>query len=273
MSSPSAADPRAAWEHGLSPFVLKRLRLLIPSLADHYDRLYKVPPVQWGYVLAHYVLFQRLRRRENETEANHRARQALWLRARRAWERESRNHAHHDIRAAWPDSSSEPEIALGPWAPLGTWIASPDQIARSELENIVAISSSGRVLVLDIAADKRWLITRISELIDQEREAAGIAPAIRRGQKNRADKKRGSLELGEFLRKVRDYRIIQLWDLQLSGKAKGKTATARVLYPEQTKRPRNASRSGPRVLLQNLKRARELQDEVACWVARLLATE
>ena len=125
MSSPSPADPPAAWEHGLSSFVIERLRLLIPSLEGGYDRLDKLPPGLWGYALAHYALFQRLRRREGETKADHRIRQARWLRERRAWEQENReprtlrknsSRLAHDIRAAWPDLSGGAEYrarALG----------------------------------------------------------------------------------------------------------------------------------------------------------------
>jgi hypothetical protein len=272
-SSPSPADPlRAAWEHGLSPFVVKRLRLLIPSLEGHYDRLAKAAPSRWGYVLARYALFQRLRRREGEAQADHRARQARFLCARHTWEWKTRGP---DIRSAWPETGRDPEIALGPFAPLGAWIVAPELVTGSELEEILdfAPTGTGRVLVLDIAADKVWMMAQISRLIDREREVAGITPSPRRGRKRGAHAMPDGTELGDFLRSVRDHRIVQLWDLQLAGRATDKTATARVLYPERAKRIYDASRSVHRVLLQKLDRACELQDKVKAWLPRLLATE
>ena len=113
---------------------------------------------------------------------------------------------------------------------------------------------------------------RISRLIDREREAAGIAQITRRGRKSSADGKPESAELAEFLRSIRKHRIVQLWDLQLAGRATTKSATARLLYPGQAKRKYDASRTGLRVLLQKLDQARKLQDHVEGWLPRLLAT-
>jgi hypothetical protein len=187
MSSPSAADGPAAWDHGLSPEVLSRLRLLIAPFdapltltlnRDRYSRLYKASPGVWGSVLHRYALFQRLKRCEGETEAAHRARQDSWLSHRQKWEMEQIGVGEHDIRTMWPDATA-----------LGTWFASPENFAGSELELLVPCFPTGRVLVLDIASDKDRLMARISELIDRERRASGITRATRRGPEARADKK------------------------------------------------------------------------------------
>jgi hypothetical protein len=256
-------------------------------------------------VLARYALFQRLRRREDETEGDHRVRQNRWLAERREWEQEQHNTfflGGHDVRTMWP-----PDPVNGAEIALGTWIASPDQIARSELEYTVRISTTGRVLVFDVASDKDLLLARISELIDQEREAAGIAPTTRRGAPTRADKKiaamrriwptlvdharrEAGLQAGPpypdfdwrpdppqsehraVLRSIQEHHIVPLWDIQLAGLATHKLATARVLYPELNNTAREISqRSIPRMLLQKIERARELQDQVKWWVPRLRA--
>jgi uncharacterized protein YndB with AHSA1/START domain len=302
MSSPSAVEGRpAAWDHGLTPFIVRRLRFLIPTWEGQHERLYKKRPAEWGDVLARYAVFQRLRRREDESEADHRERQIRWLGARRAWEREH-HHLADNIRTAWPDDPDN-----GPFIPLGTSIAPPEQIAGSELEYTVPISPTGRVLVLDIASDKKLLMARISELIDIERQAAGIPAASRRGPKSRADKKVEAMrriwpklidharceaglqpglpypdfdwrpdpdntEHGEFLKSIQDHRIVPLWDLQLAGLATDKLATAGVLYPERTNPARRVSqRSIPRGLLQKIERARELQEQTVGWLPRLRA--
>ena len=161
---------------------------------------------------------------------------------------------------------SPDEPGNGPFIALGTWIASPEQIAGSELEYTVPISATGRVLVLDVASDKDLLMARISELIDREREAAEVAPASRRGRKTRADQKLRR-ERGEFLRSIQKHQIVPLWDLQLAGLAMDKLATARVLYPVRSV----SQRSIPRVLLQKIERARELQDQIVGWLPRLRA--
>jgi hypothetical protein len=279
------------WAHGISPVVLNRLRLLIPSLEGRYDWLAKATPGELGNILARYATFQRLRRQPGEHEADHRVRQARWLRWRRAWERENR-WASGDIRGAWPtDHADGADIALG------TWIASPEQIAGSKLEHMVAVSSTGRVLVVfDLASDKDLQMERISELIDRERECVGIEPGPRRGpstkRKKKFDEARGiwpkmlddarrdaGLEPGppypplewrpvpvnreqrEFLKSLQEHRIVQLWDLQLAGSAIGKLETARALYPD-----RNEKRS----LLAKLRRAEVLQEELS-WIKRLRA--
>jgi hypothetical protein len=255
-------------------------------------------------VLARYALFQRLRRRDGETEVDHRVRQNCWLAERREWEQEQRTFllGGRDIRTMWPtDPVNGAEIALG------TWIASPEQIAGSKLEYTVPISATGRVLVLDVSSDKDLLMARISTLIDREREAAGIAPATRRGPPTLADRKVAAMrriwpnlidharraaglqpgppypdpdwrpdppnsEHREFLRSVQEHHIVPLWDLQLAGLATDKLASARVLYPEFNNAARNVSqRSIPRMLLQKIKRSRELQDRVPSWIPRLRA--
>ncbi len=151
-------------------------------------------------------------------------------------------------------------------------------------------------------------MARISELIDIERQAAGIPAASRRGPKSRADKKVETArriwpnlidharceaglqpglpypdfdwrpdpdhtEHGEFLKSIQDHRIVPLWDLELAGLATDKLATARVLYPERTNPARRVSqRSIPRGLLQKIERARELQDQTVGWLPRLRAS-
>lgn len=125
--------PAAAWEHGLTPVVLKRLRLLIrpfdtPAILafdpERYARLYNSSSGHWGDVLARYALFQRLRRRVGETEADHRIRQNRWLAERREWEKETRTFrlGGHDVRTMLPDDPDN-----GPFIPLGTWIARPSK--------------------------------------------------------------------------------------------------------------------------------------------------
>ncbi len=291
MSSPSAADRPAAWNHGLTAFVVKRLCLLIPSSEGQHERLYKQQPAQWGDVLARYAIFQRLRRCIGESEADHRARQASWLRARRKWERDNSAFVD-DVRTAWPDDPDN-----GAFIALGTWIATPEQIAGSKLEYRVAISPTGRVLVIDLASDKDLLIARISNLIDRERQAAGIPAASRRGPKRRPDRKVEAMrhiwpelidharceaglkpgppypdpdwrpdpvnsEHREFLKSIQDHQVVPLWDLQLAGKANRKLATARALYPGISEK---------RSLLAKLRRAGELQNEAPLWVPRLRA--
>lgn len=189
----------------------------------------------------------------------------------------------------------------GPFIALGTWFAKPELFAGSDLADYVSIWSSGRVLVLDIAADKVRQMTRISHLIDREREAAAIPQISRRGPRTR--RKREALErarheakvqahevvglppppawrpepetteYGEFLRSIRDHQIVPLWDLQLSGLALEKEATARVLYPDlaDPNRKHVSKRSIPRGLLQKIERARELQDQAVRLVPRLRA--
>jgi hypothetical protein len=307
MSSPSAADGPAAWDHGLSPVVLKRLRLLIGPFdtpltltfnRNQYARLYKASPDVWGAVLYRYALFQQLKRRKGETEATHRARQNCWLRDRRKWELEHRGRGvgKDDLKTMWPDT-------IG----LGTWVASLEEFAGSELELLVPCFPTARVLVLDIASDKGRLMARISELIDRERETTGICSAIRRGPRDLATRKIAAAralfekevdrereatgnepghpypeldwrpdppnsEHREFLRSIQDHHIVPLWDLQLAGPGTDKLAMARVLYPELTNPVRNVSqRSIPRVLLQKIERARELQDQIVGWLPRLLA--
>jgi hypothetical protein len=286
MSSPSAADGPAAWDHGLSPVVLKRLRLLIrpfdapPSPTfnrDRYARLYKASPSVWGTVLQRYALFQRLKRREGETEAAHRARQDCWLSNRREWEKQQFAVGEHDIRTMWPDDTMA----------LGTWFASPEEFAGSELELLVPCFPTGRVLVLDIASDKALLLARISELIDCERAASGIVSATRRGPRRKIAAARTPFEkepgieprpsnpeldwrpepprseYGELLRAVREHHIVPLWDLQLAGVTSGKHAMATVLYGEITEK---------RSLLAKLRRAQEIQDEATEMIARLRAS-
>jgi hypothetical protein len=249
----------APWQHELSTFVLSRLRLIIPSLDGHYHRLAKDSAAQWGQTLARYAAFQRLRRQASEGEVEHRARQARWLRARRAWERENRDFSD-DIRAAWPpDSANGAEIALG------TWIASTEQIAGSNLEHMVPISPTGRVLVFDIASDKEALMTRISQLIDREREFVGIVPAPRRGPASLAERKlaaKRNSEQREFLRAIWEHCIVPLWDMQLTGSATQKLVTAQALYPNMREK---------RSLLAKLSRAEELQQEALYWIPRLRA--
>jgi hypothetical protein len=190
---------------------------------------------------------------------DHRARQARWLCARRAWERENRIFSD-DIRAAWPpDSADGAEIAVG------TWIASIEQIAGSKLEYTVPISPTGRVLVFDIASDKELLMARISELIDRERDIAGIPQPTRRGPKAKGDRRLATIrrtEQSEFLRSIQDLQIVAFWDLQLAGRATGKLATARMLYPNLREK---------RSLLKKIRRAQKLQQEALFWIPRLRA--
>ena len=200
------ADKAAAWKHDLSPIVLDRLRRIIPSLDGHYHRLDKAPAAEWGQKLARYAAFQRLRRQLGESETDHRARQARWLCRRRAFERENRELSD-DIKSAWPhDSDNGAEI------PLGTWIASSEQVTGSDLADFISVSATGRALVFDIASDKELLMGRISELIDKERKAAGIAPAVRRGPTSSAKTKTAAIhsEQREFLRAIRDHCIVRL---------------------------------------------------------------
>jgi hypothetical protein len=300
----------APWQHGLSNFVLNRLRLIIPSLYGHYDRLVDASAAKWGQTLARYAAFQKLRRQASESELDHRARQARWLCARRAWERDNRYLSlcptdgivlldrmatptrYFDIRAAWP-----PDSADGAEIPLGTWIAPPEQIAGSKLEHTVCISTTGRVLVFDVASDKDLLMARISELIDREREAAKIAPTTRRGPPTQADKKIAAMrriwpslidhtrraaglpigppyppfdwrpqpansEQREFLKAIREHCIVPLWDMQLAGSATRQRATAQALYSNMHEK---------RSLLAKLHRAEELQQETLSWIPRLRA--
>jgi hypothetical protein len=281
MSSTCAkSDAPAAWAHGLSPKILRRLRELINPLDDkpstlafnheRYERLYAAPPTLWGRVFDRYALFQSLRRREGETEAVHRVRQVCWLRIRR---QQKRTLGLGDAQR--PDQSTD----------LGTWIASPEELAASTLELLPRISPTARVFVIDIAADKDWLLAWISDSIDRERAAHGIFSLPRRGPNNLAAKKlaRGKAlfeeeldrkrktaglepgppypelnwrpdppnsELREFLRKVREHHIVPLWDLQLAGLASDKIATAKLLYPDLSdpaapKRVARAAKSYP----------------------------
>src|SRR5262249_37373887 len=138
---------------------------------------------QWGMILARYALFQRLRRRESETDTDHLARQDEWLSDGLVWQRH-KPWRTEDIRVEWP-----PDPIDGTWNALGTWIASPDQIAGAALDHIVSISPTGRVLVFDIASDKEMLMAAFSDLVDREREAAGIAPVSRRGRRSTAERK------------------------------------------------------------------------------------
>jgi hypothetical protein len=277
----------APWQHGLTTFVLKRLRLIIPSLDGHYHHLAKDSAAKWGQTLARYAAFQQLRRQPGESEEDHRARQTRWLCARRKWERENR-YLSDNIRAAWPHESTN-----GAEIPLGTWIASTKQIAGSKLEYTVAISTTGRVLVFDIASDKELLMACISESIDREREFAAIAPAARRGPTSLAERKRRSWpkliddvrrEVGlqteppypaldwrpepvkseqrEFLKAIREHCIVPLWDMQLAGSATRKLVTAQALYPKMGER---------RSLLAKIRRAEELQQETLSWIPRLRA--
>jgi hypothetical protein len=272
-------------------------------LEGDYERLYQRRPDQWGDVLSRYAIFQRLRRRESESEADHRGRQARWLRERRRQEKDI-SLIVDDVRT----NRLHDDEADGAFFALGTWIAEPGQYAGSELENWVHTSPTGRVLVLDIASDKDRLVARISELIDRERVAAGIPAVRRRGRQTRAAEIKlaalwhvrrkaydlarqqvglqpgppypdvdrrpepDNTEYGEFLRSVRQHQIVPLWDLQLAGLATDKLASARMLYPERTNPARPVSqRSIPRGLLQNIERARELQDQAVRWVPRLRA--
>jgi hypothetical protein len=199
------------------------------------------------------------------------------------------------------------EPGNGPFIALGTWVASPGQIAGSELEYTVSISPTGCVLVLDVASDKDLQMARISQLIDQKREAAGIAPATRRGPPTRAERKLAAAqrlwpkllddvrqkqglrpgppyppltwrpgppnsEYQGFLKSIQDHHIVPLWDLQLAGLATDKLACAQVLYRELANPARGISqRSIPRVLLNKIDRAGELQDQVERWISRLRA--
>jgi len=195
MSSPSGADRPADWLHGLTPIVLARVRRLVNPLhtpatltfdpqLEIYRRLYAATPAKWGDVLGRYRIFQDLRKREDETEADHRTRQARWLCGRRRWERQWTQQSPYPA-----DFSTAREPEPGEFFGLGTWFAEAEHIADSELEFFVSEYPTGRVLVLDIAADKARLMARISELIDRERQASGIMPATRRGPAARADRK------------------------------------------------------------------------------------
>jgi hypothetical protein len=218
-------------------------------------------------VFERYALFQSLRRREGETEAIHRARQVDWLRVRRQQTREFGDEARVD------ESTN-----LG-----GAWIPPPDEIEGSRLELLLEMSPTARVLVVDIAADRDWLLGRIADLIDRQRAAQGIPSLPRRGR----DKSGTEMlaEFREFLRSAREHHIMPLWDLQLAGLATDQGATARTLYPDladpnSPKRaereaggyPSVSARSIPRALLQKLKRARELQDQAVALAPRLCAT-
>jgi hypothetical protein len=242
------------WEHGIPPYTLWRLKLMIPSLQGHYERLDKASGAVWGIILSRYAVFQQLRRQAGESGVNHRARRERWLLERGAFERE-RHDISQDVRAALPQNSPyEAGIALG------TWIASPEQIAGSELEHIVPAWPTGRVVVLDVAADKELLKKQIFELIDRERKAAGIAPASRRGPPKQP--KTGNSEQREFLKGAREHQIIRLWDLQIADTADQKLKTARALYPALSEK---------RSLLAKLNRAEELQQEALAWIPRLCA--
>jgi hypothetical protein len=269
MSSPSGADRPAEWLHGLTPIVLGRVRRLVNPLhtpatltfdpeLEIYRRLYAATPGKWRDVLGRYRIFQDLRKREDETEADHRTRQARWLCGRRRWEWEQWTQ-QSPYRA---DLSTTREPEPGEFFPLGTWFADPEHIADSELEFFVSEYPTGRVLVLDIAADKVRLMALISALIDRERETAGIAAPKRRGPTDLASKKlaaralfyklidrekeaadvasgppypdldlrseSASTEHREFLKSIQRHHLVPLWDLQLAGLANKKLATARV---------------------------------------------
>jgi hypothetical protein len=205
MSSPSGADRGADWLHGLTPIVLARVRRLVNPLhtaatltfdpeLEIYQRLYAATPAKWGDVLGRYRIFQDLRRREDEAEADHRMRQARWLCGRRRWEGERRTQQSH-YRA---DLSTARTPEPGEFWGLGTWFAEPEHVAGCELESFVSEYRTGRVLVLDIAADKARLMAQISELIDRERQAIGISPAARRGPAARADTKSSGTHAANF---------------------------------------------------------------------------
>jgi hypothetical protein len=286
-----AEEGPAPWQTGLSHCVLNRLRLIIPSLHGHYHRLAEASAAKWGQTLTRYAAFQRLRRQASESQVDHLARQTHWLSKRRAWERENRDFSD-DIRAAWP-----PDSADGAEIPLGTWIASTEQIAGSKLEYTVSISPTGRVLVFDVASDKELLMARISELIDRERELVGIALAPRRGPAPLAERRVAAMrrllpklvdyvrqeaglqtgppypafdwrpepansEQREFLKAIREHCVVPLWDMQLAGFATRKLATAQALYPKMPEK---------RSLLAKLRRAEELQQETLSWIPRLRA--
>lgn len=161
-----------------------------------------------------------------------------------------------------------PDSVHGIWrTPLGTWFASPDEIAGSWLESVLRHAPTARVLVLDIAGDKNQLMTQLSALIETERFFQGIAPGRRRGPKPKPGMDRtpdNPLEYAGFLRSIRCHHIVPLWDLQLAGLATTKLATAQAPYrPDITQK---------RSLLAKLRQARKLQDEVLNWVALLRAS-
>jgi hypothetical protein len=267
MSSPSRDDRPAAWEHGLTPLVLARRRLLIRPLntPEQHQRLCKASPAKWGDLLARYALFQLLRRREGETADEHRARQRRWIIEREEFEGRGRDpepdgrrraSGASALRERWTMLPDDPSNS--PWLALGTFFASPDELAGSELETLLSCYPTGRALVLDLASDKDRLLAQIAELIDRGREAAGIVAATKRGPK--PAKSDPINEHSEFLRTIREHQIVPLRDLQLAGKATGMHATARVLYPELREQ---------RSLLARLKQARKLQDETLAAIPRL----
>jgi hypothetical protein len=288
-SSPSDDSRPAPWEHGLAPAVLKHVGKIVNPLhtpatltfdpqLEIYRRLYGAPPSKWGDVLGRYRLFQQLRRREGEREADHRTRQARWLREQQRFEREEVHAFKHfeqylhgrQTLSSNPSVTREHKPADGAFVPLETWVAESEDVAGSDLELLLSDYPTGRVLVLDIAEDKDRLMARIAALIDHERVAAAIKPALRRGRESQPKIKR---ELDEFLRSIREHRIVQLWDLQLAGRATSKQETAKTLYPENADLTRDVlARSISRVLLLKINRACELQDQVEAWLPRLLAT-
>jgi hypothetical protein len=261
--NPPAPRGTACWEHGLTPIVLKRLRILIRPFNTpgglafdlyRYSHLYRSSPGVWGDVLNRYAIFQRLKRSENETEAAHGARQACWLRERRQWEKAHcwlAAAAGHDVRTLVPGSIA-----------LGVGVAAPEDIAGSRLETMLRISPTSRAIVLDLASDREAVIARIFELIDREREGGGLPAATKRGRKPGLSRHLPH-EQDEFLRSMRDHHIVPLWDLQLAGVSTGKLATARTLYGDTTTQKRS--------LLGKLKRAQKLQEEALSWICRLSA--
>jgi hypothetical protein len=285
MSLPSVAKGGAGWAHGLSADVLERVRELIQPIhrpatlaldPDPYARLYESPPSILGNLLGRYAIFQVLRRRVCESEADHYARQTQWQRERNTIEKEKPGS---DAWRAWEPESNP---AHGAWhTSFGCWLAGPDELRGSSLETLLSLAPRARVFVFDIAADKNDLMGRLSHEIDLERFCQGVAPrAARRGRK--PARENPAREYGEFLRTIKEHEIVPLWDLQLAGFAVGKRATSAALYPEVADpgSPRRVARNYPtpakasvdRALLQKIRRARELQDEAMDWVVRLSAT-
>jgi len=156
------------------------IRAFDPEL-EIYRRLYAATPAKWGDVLGRYRIFQDLRKREDETEAGHRTRQACWLCGRRRWEGEQRTQ-QSPHRA---DLSTTRTPELGEFWGLGTWFAEPEHVAGCELvrrpmyrESRYMADKRRRELTLRterckeqmvVAADQAVIkVTQMSQLIDTE---------------------------------------------------------------------------------------------------------
>jgi len=157
---------------------------------------------------------------------------------------------------------------------LETHMPTPEELAEladtdTHLGTIVSCFPATRLIAIDIRADKAAVLRKISTLIEAERHRIGCKPPAKRGPAASRPSPRAS-EVGEFLRKAREYHIVRLWDWQLAGAAKRKLETAAALYlstPTQI-----MTKSEKRKLLLRIATAQSLQAEADDWVETLRAS-